>query len=130
MQSLLHQLSLVDSLQTDYQKGRINAEKQCSIQNNLQKLIVNDKETTDETEILNLSEQFYETFFKKQSLRSEVAVDEFLNTLNVPNLSKGYINLCERDMKRIELKMIHWKVWKMINDGLSEEFLWNLLESD
>lgn len=63
-----------------------------------------DKEATDETEILNLTKQFYETLFKKESVRSEAAVNEFLNTRNVPNLSEEYLNLCERDVTEKVLK--------------------------
>ena len=43
----------------------LNLEKQCDIPHNLQKLSVNDGDTTDETEILIPTKQFYETLFKK-----------------------------------------------------------------
>ena len=69
-----------------------NKEKnQRSIQRNLQKLIiVSEKETTDETERLNVTKQFYKTFFKKQPVKSETEIDEFLATLNFQNFRRAH----------------------------------------
>ena len=73
---------------------------------NLWKLICNDKKT-NETKISNLTKPFHKTFFKKQSVRSEDRIDQFLGTRNVLKLSEEWTSFCEKEIKPKMIYMIH-----------------------
>ena len=50
------------------------------------KVIVDDKETTDQTHILQCKKQFYETLFKKH--KQKTVTESFLSHINIPKLSE------------------------------------------
>ena len=52
----------------------LNLEKQQGVQNTIKKLIVDDKETTDQTHILECIKEFYETLFKKCEQKTVVEI--------------------------------------------------------
>ena len=83
--------------------------------------IVNEREMTDETEMLNLIKQLYETLFRKQSVISQAEAGEFLNNLSAPNLLEEQINFCERDIIEKDL-FDSLKSIKMINLQEMKEF--------
>ena len=82
---------------------------------------------TDETEILNLIKQLYETLFRKQSVISQAEAGEFLKNLSTPNLLEEHINFL---WKRHNWKGFIWLTEKYKNDKSpgNERVLWNLPE--
>ena len=78
-------------------KFLLNLEKQQGNQNRIQKLIVNEKEINNETEILNEMKLFYQTLFQKPSVKySADDINYFLNSLGIPKLSTDQIILYDR----------------------------------
>ena len=98
----------------------LNLEKQRDNQNRIRKLIVNEKEINNETEILNQIKLFYETLFQKPSQKDSADdVNHFLNTLDIPKLSTDQIFRCDilcDSMKSMENDKSPG------NDGLTKEF--------
>ena len=92
------------SKERSQQKFFLNLEKQRSNQNRIQKLIVNEKEINNETEILNQIKLFYETLFQKPSQKySADDINHFLNTLDIPKLSADQIILCDIELTEKDL---------------------------
>ena len=82
----------------------LNLEKQRGNQNRIRKLIVNEKEINNETEILNQIKLFYETLFQKPSQKySADDINHFLNTLDIPKLSTDQIILCDIELTEKDL---------------------------
>ena len=104
----------------------LNLEKQRGNQNRIRKLIVNEKEINNETEILNQIKLFYETLFQKPSLKySTDNINHFLNTLDIPKLSADKIILSDIELTEKDLydSMKSMKNDKSPgNDGLTKEF--------
>ena len=104
----------------------LNLEKQRGNQNRIRKLIVNEKEINNETEILNQIKLFYETFFQKPSLKySTDDINHFLNTLDIPMPSEDQIIICDIELTEKDLydsmkSMENDKSPR--NDGLTKEF--------
>ena len=115
-----------------YEQGKkstkffLNLEKQRGNQNRIRKLIVNEKEINNETEILNQIKLFYETLFQKPSQKySADDINHFLNTLDIPKLSTDQIILCDIELTEKDLydSMKSMKNDKSPgNDGLTKEF--------
>ena len=84
-------------------KSFLNLEKQRGAQNTLNKLIVDDKEITDQTYILECIRKLYETLFKKCKQKTEAEVKSFLRHLNIPKLSEHKSKLCEEDLTKKRL---------------------------
>ena len=59
--------------------------------------IVDSKEITDQTHILECIREFYETLFKKRKQKTVVEIESFLSHLNIPKLSEDKANFCEED---------------------------------
>ena len=73
----------------------LNLEKQRSNQSRIRKLIVNEKEINNKTEILNQIKLFYETLFQETSHKDNADdINHFLKTLDIPKLSADQIILC------------------------------------
>ena len=104
----------------------LNLEKQRGNQNRIRKLIVNEKEINNETEILNQIKLFYDTLFLKLSLKySTDDINHFLNSLDIPMLSAHQIILCDIELTEKDLydSMKSMKNDKSPgNDGLTKEF--------
>ena len=104
----------------------LNLEKQRGNQNRIRKLIVNEKEINNETEILNQIKLFYETLFQKPSLKySTDDINHFLNIVNIPKLSADQVILCDIELTEKDLydSMKSMKNDKSPgNDGLTKEF--------
>ena len=72
----------------------LNLEKQRDNQNGILKLIVNEKEINNESEILNQIKLFYVTLFQNPSQRDSADDSKhFLNTQDTPKLSTDQIIL-------------------------------------
>ena len=80
----------------------MNLEKQRGAQNTINKLIVDDKEITDQTYILECIRELFETLFKKRKQKTEAEVKSFLRHLNIPKLSEHKSKLCEDSLKRMQ----------------------------
>ena len=77
----------------------LNLKQQRGDQNRIRKLIVNEKEINNETELLNQIKLFYETLFQKSSQKDSADdVNHFLNTLDVAKLSTDQIILCDIEL--------------------------------
>ena len=81
----------------------MNLEKQRGAQNIIKKLIVDDKEITDQTHILECIKEFYETPFKKRKQKTATAIKSFLRHLNIPKFSEDKSKLCEEDLTEKDL---------------------------
>ena len=74
----------------------LNLEKQRGNQNRIRKLIANEKEINNETEILNEIKLFYKTLFQNPSQKhSTDDINHFLNALGISKLSTDQIILCD-----------------------------------
>ena len=112
----------------------LNLEKQRGAQNTIKKFIVDDKETTDQTHILECIKEFYETLFKKREQKTVTEIKSFLSHINIPKLSEDKRKLCEEDLTEKDLcdslkSMQNDK--SPGNDGLTKEFyetFWNKLK--
>ena len=67
------------------------------------KLIVDDKETTDQTHILESIKEFYETLFKKREQRTKTEIKSFLSHINIPKLSEDKAKLFDDDLTERDL---------------------------
>ena len=62
----------------------------------VRKLIVNEKEINNETEILHQIKHFYDALFQKLSQKDSADdINHFLNTQDMPKLSIDQIILCD-----------------------------------
>ena len=64
----------------------MNLEKQRGSQNTIKKL-VDDKEIKDQTHILELITEFYETLFKTREQKSAIEMETFFSDVDIPKLS-------------------------------------------
>ena len=55
----------------------LNLEKQRGSQNTIKKLVVDDKEITEQTHILEHIREFYETLFKTREQKTEIEMENF-----------------------------------------------------
>ena len=78
----------------------MNLEKQRGAQNTIKKLIVDDKEITDQTHILECFSEFYGAPFKKRKQKTLTEIKSFLRHLNIPNVSEDNQNFVRRNRKR------------------------------
>ena len=82
----------------------LNLEKQLGNQNKIQKLIVNEKEINNETEILKQIKLFYETLFQKLSQKCSAGdINHFPNTPDIPKLCTDQIILCDIELTENDL---------------------------
>ena len=81
----------------------MNLEKKRGNQNQIRKLIIDEKEIDGDVEILKKIESFYETLFKSQSFKNVSEIEKFLCGITTPSLNNDQINLCEKDLSEIDL---------------------------
>ena len=65
----------------------MNLEKQQGSQNTIKKLVVDDKEITDQTLILEHIREFYETLFKKRKQETGTEKGIFFSDVDISKLS-------------------------------------------
>ena len=80
------------------QKFFFNLEKQPGSQNTIKKLVVDDKEITEQTHILEHIREFYETLFKTREQKTEIEMENFFSDVDIPKLSENQIKLCEENL--------------------------------
>ena len=103
----------------------MNLEKQRGSQNTIKKLIVDDKEITEQTHILEHIREFYETLFKTREQKTEIEMEKFFSDVDIPKLSENQVKLCEENLTEKDL----YNSLKSMqsdkspgNDGLTKEF--------
>ena len=108
----------------------LNLEKKRGNQNQIRKLIIDEKEIDGDVEILKKIESFYETLFKSQSFKNVSEIEKFLCGITTPSLNNDQINLCEKDLSETDL----YNAMKNMqnnkspgNDGLTKEKLFHKL---
>ena len=97
----------------------MNLEKKRGNQNQIRKLIIDEKEIDGDVE------SFFETLFKSQSFKNVSEIEKFLCDITTPSLNKDQINLCKKDLSEPDL----YNAMKNMqnnkspgNDGLTKEF--------
>ena len=75
-------------------------EKQQGSQNTIKKLVVDDKEITDQTHILEHIREFYETLFKTWEQKTEIEIEKFFSNVDIPKLSENQAKLCTENLAK------------------------------
>ena len=70
---------------------------------NKEKLIVNNKETADQTHILECIKEFYETFYKKFEQKTATEIERFFSHINIPKLAEDKAKHCEEGLTEKDL---------------------------
>ena len=71
----------------------MNIEKKRGNQNQIRKLIIDEKEIDGDVEIFKKIGSFYETLFKSQSFKNVSETENFLCDITTPSLNNDQINL-------------------------------------
>ena len=74
----------------------MNLEKQLGSQNTIKKLVVDDKEITDQIYILKHIREFYETLPKTREQKSAIEMEIFFSDVDIPKLSENQGNLVRK----------------------------------
>ena len=103
----------------------LNLEKQGGSQNTIKKLVIDDKETTEQTHILEHIREFYETLFKTREQKTKIEMEKFFSDVDIPKLFRNQAKLYEGNLTK---KDLHIPLKSMQsdkspgNDGLTKEF--------
>ena len=81
----------------------LNLEKQRGSQNTIKKLVVDDKEITEQTHILEHIREFYETLFKTQEQKTNIEMENFFSDVDILKFSENQVKLCEENLTEKEL---------------------------
>ena len=74
----------------------MNLEKQLGSQNTIKKLVVDDKEITDQIYILEHIREFYETLLKTREQKSAIEMEIFFSDVDIPKLSENQGNFVRK----------------------------------
>ena len=102
-----------------------NLQKQRGFQNTIKKLVIDDKEITEQTHILEHIREFYETLFKTREQKTKIEMEKFFSDVDIPKLSRNQAKLYEGNLTK---KDLHISLKSMQsdkspgNDGLTKEF--------
>ena len=75
-----------------------NLEKQQGSQNTIKKLVIDDKEITEQTHILEHIREFYKTLFKTQEEKTKTEMENFFSDVDILELSEYQVKLCEENL--------------------------------
>ena len=81
----------------------LNLEKQRGSQNTTKKLVIDDKEITEQTHILEHIREFYETLFKTREEKPKTEMENFFSDVDIPKLSENQVTLCEENLTEEDL---------------------------
>ena len=102
-----------------------NLEKQRGFQNTIKKLVIYDKEITDQTHILKNIRKFYENLFKTREQKNKIEIEDLFSDVDIPKLSENQVKLYEENLTEKDL----YKSLKSMqsdkspgNDGLTKDF--------
>ena len=103
----------------------MNFEKQRGSENTVKKLVLDDKEITEQTHILEHIREFYETLFKTREQKTEIEMENFFSDVDIPKFSGNQVKLCEENLTEKDLHN-SLKITRSDkspgNDGLTKEF--------
>ena len=68
----------------------LNLEKQRGSQNTIKKLVIDDKEITEQTHILKHIREFYENLFKTREQKNKIEMEDLFSDVDIPILFKKY----------------------------------------
>ena len=85
-----------DQNMTGMNKFFLNLEKKRGNQNQIRKLIIDEKEIDGDVEILKKIESFYETLFKSQSFKNVSEIEKFLCGITTPSQQRSNKSLQKR----------------------------------
>ena len=103
----------------------LGLDKKNKRKNTIRKLILNNKEITDQKLILEELQSFYQKRYTKQVFKSDNDIQEFLSKINLPRLSVNEAQSCDRNIQITEfLKALNSMPVNKTpgNDGLTVEF--------
>ena len=75
-----------------------NLEKQQGSQNTIKKLVIDDKEITEQTHILEHIREFYKTLFKTREQKTKIEMENFFSDVDILELSEYQVKLCEENL--------------------------------
>ena len=81
----------------------MNLEKKRGNQNQIRKLLIDEKEIDGDVVIFKKIESFYETLFKSQFFKNVYEIVKFLCGITTQSLNNDQINLCEKDLSETDL---------------------------
>ena len=81
----------------------LKLEKQRGSQNTIKKLVIDDKEITEQTHILEHIREFYETLFKTREEKTKTEMENFFSDVDIPKLSENQVTLCEENLTEEDL---------------------------
>ena len=77
-------------------KNRQNFKKK----NTIKKLVIDDKEITEQTHILEHIREFYETVFKTRVQKTKIETENFFSDVHIPKLSENQVKLYEKNLTK------------------------------
>ena len=81
----------------------LNLEKQRRSQNTIKKLVIDDKEITEQTHILKHIREFYESLFKARGQKNKIEMEDLFSDVDIPKLSENQVKLCEENLTEKDL---------------------------
>ena len=81
----------------------MNLKKQRGSQNTIKKLVIDDKEITEQTYILEHIREFYETLFKTREQKTKIEKKIFFSDVDIPKLSENQVKICEENLTEKDL---------------------------
>ena len=72
----------------------MNLEKQQGSQNIVKKLVIDYKEITEQTHILEHITEFYETLFKTREQKTKIEMNNLFSDVDFPKLSENQVKFC------------------------------------
>ena len=103
----------------------MNLGKQRGFQNTIKKLVVDDKEIIDRTNILQHIRELCETLFKIREQKTEIEMENFLTEVSIQKLFENQEKLCEENLTEKDLCNSLKSMQSNNspgNDGLTKEF--------
>ena len=71
----------------------LDLEKQRGSQNTIKKLVIDDKEISEKTHILEHIRELYKTLFKTRGQKTKIETENFVSDVDIPKLSENQIKL-------------------------------------
>ena len=81
----------------------LDLEKQQGSQNTIKKLVIDDKEITEQTHILEHIREFYKTLFKTREQKTKIEMENFFSDVDILKLSEYQVKLCEENLTEKDL---------------------------
>ena len=76
----------------------LNLEKRRGCQNTIKKLVIDDKEITEQAHILKHIREFYENLFKTREQKNKIEMEDLFSDFDIPKLFENQVKLCEENL--------------------------------